>query len=52
MKEERTLQQLEAYDGVVCEACETGAQAEVTDVNGIALCRDCADGCRLPEMNA
>lgn len=49
---EATLQELEAYEGVDCEACETGTQAVVTDVNGIHLCSGCANGCRLPRIDA
>lgn len=45
-----SLQDLKLYEGVECEAC--GEQAVVTDVNGIDLCRDCAEGCRIPEYNA
>jgi hypothetical protein len=45
-----SLQELELYDGVECEGC--GEQAVVTDVNGIDLCKDCAEGCRLPEHEA
>lgn len=52
MSDPQTLQELEAYAGIDCEACETGAQAVVTDINGIHLCRDCADGCKLPRSDA
>lgn len=52
MNPQPTPQELKAYEGIDCEACDTGAQAVVTDINGIHLCADCAEGCRLPRIDA
>jgi hypothetical protein len=38
------------YDGAECYGC--GEQAVVTDVNGLDLCRSCADACRIPGLDA
>lgn len=46
-----TLATLDLYAGVICEACDEG-DAVVTDVNGIDLCAECAEGCRLPDFDA
>lgn len=48
---EPTLVTLDLYAGVVCEACDEG-DAVLTDVNGIDLCAECAEACKLPAFDA
>jgi len=48
----RSLQEIAADELYEDAVCVCGAEAVVTDVNGIDLCRECADGCRIPRADA